>query len=111
MRFEARELKPYAEPVLPEKLNKGETYFAVLFLDDDGLVPTFEPVVFIGRDFEPGDEQKLYFQDYGSYRSGIRFETATPNDQAVFETGREKHVFEYEHALDVLMVCALRRRR
>jgi hypothetical protein len=64
MRFEARELKPYAEPVSPEELKIGETYFAVLFLDDDGLVPTLEPKIFIGRDLEPEDDGKLYFQDY-----------------------------------------------
>ena len=49
MRFEELELKPYAEPVPPEELKNSETYFAVLFLDDDGLVPTLEPLVFIGR--------------------------------------------------------------
>jgi hypothetical protein len=39
MRFEERELKPYAEPFPPESLKTGETYFAVLFLDDNGFVP------------------------------------------------------------------------
>jgi hypothetical protein len=111
MRFEERELKPYAEPFPPEELKNGETYFAVLFLDDDGLVPTLEPLVFIGRDLDPGDEGKLYFQDYGSYRGGVRFETASPDHEAIFQTGREKGVYDYEHALDVLLVCALRRRK
>lgn len=92
MRFEERELKRYAEPVPPEELKDGETYFAVLFLDDDGLVPTLEPLVFIGRDLEPGDEGKLYFQDYGSYRGGVRFETASPRSD--IQTGREKGVYD-----------------
>lgn len=65
-------------------------YFAVLFLDDNGRVPTLEPLVFIGRDLDPGDEGKLYFQDYGSYHGGVRFETASPDDEAIFHTGREK---------------------
>jgi hypothetical protein len=111
MGFEERELKPYAEPVPAEELKNGETYFAVLFLDDDGLVPTLEPLVFIGKDLDPGDEGKLYFQDYDSYRGGVRFGTATPDDEVIFHTGREKHVFDYERALDVLMACALRRRK
>lgn len=111
MRFEERELKPYAEPFSPEELKTGETYFAVLFLDDDGLVPTLEPLVFIGRDLEPGDEEQLYFQDYGSYRGGVRFGTASSDGEAVFHTGRQKDVYDYEHALDVLLVCALRRRK
>ena len=42
MRFEARELKPFAEPVSPEELRSGETYFAVLFVDDHGLIPNPE---------------------------------------------------------------------
>jgi len=110
MRFEARELKPYAEPVPPEELKKGETYFAVLYLDDDGLIPAVEPKVFIGRDLEPGDEATFYFQDYVSYRNGIRFETAPGAEESVFETGAEKHIFEYERALDLLMTCAIRRK-
>jgi hypothetical protein len=52
MRFEERELKPYAGPFPQEELKIGETYFAVLFLDDDGVVPLLETLVFIGRDRE-----------------------------------------------------------
>jgi len=111
MRFEERELKPYGEPVLPEHLKIGETYFGVLFLDTDGFVPVLEPKVFIGRDLEPDDERKFYFQDYASYQHGIRFETPTLADEALFETGCENHIFDYEHALDMLLVCALRRRK
>jgi hypothetical protein len=42
MRFEARELKPFSEPVSPEDLRSGESYLAVLFVDDHGLIPTPE---------------------------------------------------------------------
>jgi hypothetical protein len=42
MRFEARELKPFAERVSPEELRSGETYFTLLFVDDHGLIPTPE---------------------------------------------------------------------
>jgi hypothetical protein len=110
MRFEARELKPYSEPVAPEQLQVGETYFAVLFLDKPGQIPVLEPRVFIGRDLEPGDDGKFYFQDYISYARGIRIDSSTNDDEAIFETGREKHIFEYERALDLLLACALRRR-
>ncbi len=89
----------------------GETYFAVSFLDDDAPIPLLEPKVFIGRDLEEGDKDEFYFQDSVSYKNGSRFEAATRDDEAVFETGAEKHVFEYERALDVLMACAVRRRK
>jgi|SRR5690242_19733726 hypothetical protein len=111
MRFEARELKPYAEPVSPEDLREGEVYFAVFYLDDNATIPVLTPRVFIGRDLDPGDKDELYFQDFDSYKRGVRFESATKKDEAIFETGAEKHIFEYENALDVLMSCALRRRK
>ena len=52
MRFEERKLKPYAEPVLPDALQEEKVYFSVIFLDEDGLVPSMEPRVFIGSKAE-----------------------------------------------------------
>ena len=109
MRFEERELKPYAEPVLPDQLQEGKVYFSVIFLDTDGLVPIMEPRVFIGPKAEP-ESNELYFQDFHSYQRGIRFESPNAEDEATFETGAGRYMFEYERALDVLMSCALRRR-
>jgi len=108
-RFEERELKPYAEPVLPGALQEGRVYFSVIFLDEDGLVPNMEPRVFIGSKAEAAGN-KLYFQDFRSYQCGIRFESPNAEDEATFETGAGRYMFEYERALDVLMACALRRR-
>jgi hypothetical protein len=109
MRFEERELKPYAEPVSPSDLKEGVIYFAVNFIDDEMLIPVVEPKVFIGKDLDP-QEPGCYFQDLDSHRQGIRFGSSVEATQAIFEIGTEKHVFEYERALDVLMQCALRRR-
>jgi hypothetical protein len=111
MHFAERELKPYAEPLIPDKLRIGETYFGVYFLDKDGFVPVLEPKVFIGHNLEPEDKDELYFQDFASYLSGLRYDTASAEDEAVFETGAEKHIFEYERALDVLLTCSLRREK
>jgi len=110
MRFEARDLKPYAEPVSPDQLKEGTTYFAVNFADEDMLVPILEPKVFIGRNLD-ANEPGLYFQDFDSYRRGVRFVSPTAENEARFEIGAERHVFDYERALDVLMSCALRRRK
>jgi hypothetical protein len=110
MRFEDRELKQYAEPVLPDQLQIGAVYFSVVFLDEDGLVPTVQPRVFVGPKIEPEGTQ-LYFQDFASYRRGIRFESPDAEEEATFETGAGRYIFEYERALDVLMACALRRRK
>jgi hypothetical protein len=109
MRFEARDLKPYAEPVSPLDLKVDTIYFAVNFVDDEMLIPVVEPRVYIGKDLD-AEEAGLYFQDVDSYRRGIRFESSDGETEATFEIGTEKHMFEYEKALDVLMRCALARR-
>ena len=111
MRFE-RELKPYAEPVSPVDLKEGSVYFFVSFVDGELLIPSMEPVVFVGRNLEPNEVGRVYFQDVSSFREGIRYDTTAEEHRAVFQTGSEDelgHVFGYEQALDVLLACALRR--
>ena len=110
MRFEARELNPDPETVPTDQLEIGEVYFVVDFFDDEMLIPFLEPKVYIGRNLDPEEEDGFYFQDLDSYQEGVRFETATEDDEAMFETGAERHLFDYEGALEVLMSCSLRRR-
>jgi hypothetical protein len=114
MRFEERELKPYAEPVTASLLEEGDVYFSVQFTDEDMLIPIMETWVFAGRKLDTEDtEGYLYFQDIESYRQGIRYASATP-DNATFQIATEEnvnHIFEYEHALDQLMKCSLKRRK
>lgn len=113
MRFEERELPSYAEPISSTDLQEGEIYFSVNFVDDEMLIPTMETVVFIGKDLEPEDSGQVYFQDIDSYRSGVRYESATEEDYAEFFAGSESqvhHVFTFEKALEALMKCSLRRR-
>jgi hypothetical protein len=114
MRFESRELKPYAEPVSAETLVPGETYFGLQFEDEDLLIPILEPLLFLGRNLRANDVDHLYFQSFESYRQGVRYDSATENQYLSFQIGTAdniKHIFEYERALDVLMMCALRRRK
>ena len=112
--FEGRELKSYAEPITSDELREGEIYFFVNFVDESLLIPTMTTVVFVGRNLEEGDENQVYFQDIESYMSGVRYDTAAADNPAVFECGAENelgHVFDYEHALDQLLACSLRRKR
>lgn len=69
-----------------------------------------EPKIFVGRNLDP-DEPGFYFQDVDSYYRGIRFKSSTEADGALFEIGTERHILEYEHALDELLKCSLRRQR
>ena len=114
MHFEGRDLKPYAEPVTADVLKEGDIYFDVGFVDDNMLVPIMEPVVFIGRNLGDGDVNEFYFQDFESYRNGVRFETAVRGDAAEFEVGEGRppqHIYEFDKAIDVLLSCTLRRRK
>ena len=110
--FPARELKPYAEPVSPEALSEGRVYFAVQFIDGELLIPTVEPLVFIGRDLD-AEAPGLYFQDAESYHAGVRVGSGDENEKhaTVYTQRTVKHVFEYERALDQLLACALRRQQ
>jgi hypothetical protein len=111
--FEERELKLYAEPMSAADLELAATCFTVQFLDGDMSIPEMEAVVFVGRNLDAGDERTVYFQDAGSYRGVIRFESAAAEDGAVFYAQSEdeiNHIFEFERALDILMNCSLRRR-
>ena len=116
MRFEARELPAYSEPVRAAELREGEHYFVVRFLDTEMLIPALEVVVFIGRDLAPSSQGALYFQDAASYRHGARWGKRNPPgvDPDFLETpeevGRGVPVYTYDNALDILLGCALRRR-
>lgn len=97
-----------------ETWKEGSIYFIVNLVDGELLVPTLEPVVFVGRNLEPGSVGRVYFQDIYSYRQGTRFDTADEDHPAEFQTGSEDelgHVFEYEQALDVLIDCSLHRKK
>jgi hypothetical protein len=114
MHFDQRELQLHAEPVLTSELNEGTVYFAVTYVDSEMLIPTFEAIVFIGRDLEPSDQGQAYFQDIRSHRDGVRYDWDTDDGEASFFCGSEDeldHIFTFEHALEELMRCSLRRRK
>lgn len=113
MRFE-REVGPYAEYVAVGELELGKTYFSVRFIDDEMLTPGLEPVVFIGRNLEPGDSDVLYFQDFESYRAGARYGQQNEGEPGRFECfpdGSRPDVCEFDAALDILLRCSAKRRQ
>jgi hypothetical protein len=114
MRFESRELKDYAEPVSILGLNEGSVYFSVNYLDEDMLIPVMEPLVFVGRNLNPSDVGQVYFQDADSYWRGVRYASATEEEEPVFYSapeGQVGNIFEFERAVDELLKCSLRRRQ
>jgi hypothetical protein len=112
MRFEARELKPYAEPITDDELQEGKAYFQINYTDEEMLHPIMETLVFIGRNLEKNDSNHLYFQDIDSYSAGRRYENESERDSLDiwgYEVGQTNHIFDFEHALEQLMLCSLRR--
>lgn len=112
-RFPATELKAYAEPVTPPEMKIGRVYFALQYLDEELFIPEVRPLIFLGWNLD-GDKPDLrYFQDFGSFRAGIRYSSRSEEESQHFELCHAEggsHVFEYDKALELLMVCALRRR-
>lgn len=114
MRFEERELKPYAEPVSASDLKEGSVYFSVGFVDDEMLIPVVKTLVFIGRNLQPTDVGQLYFQDVVSYGHGLRYPGGDAYEGVAefhrITEGQSGFAFEYEAALNQLLSCSLRRR-
>ena len=128
MRFEGRDLKPYAVEVRAADLVVGHPYFRVGYLDDDLLVPHLEALVFLGRDLNP-EGPGLYFQDAESFLGGatcdigslpplppqdapdhdhLTFEMADDVWVDVYPTGDSVHVQAFDEALESLLECSLR---
>jgi hypothetical protein len=113
MRIKGREIAGYAEPVEFEKLVKGEVYFALQFADEQLLIPNLEALIFLGRNLaEQSAEDLFFFQNFESYRNGLRFESVTTDERSYFYVLRKNgmnHIFEYGKALDLLLECGVRR--
>ena len=80
MRFEARELKPYAEPVSANELKLGREYFSVSFVDGEWCIPIIDTLIFTGKTHEG----LLRFQDVVSYRQGVPPDEDTAEGHATF---------------------------
>jgi hypothetical protein len=94
-------------------MKEQRVYFVVQYLGNSGLVPILRPVMFLGY-LERENPNLRFFQDYDSFIAGVRYDTADASEyEGAFEAygpDEGKQMFEYEHALHVLMNCALRRR-
>ncbi len=112
MHFEARELTTYASPVHTGDLVVGEYYFQLTFIDDDMCIPSMNTVVYIGQDIMPGDARQFYFQDADSYVDGMRISDGDNSGITLHccDENSLNNVFEFEHALEGLMRCSLRRK-
>lgn len=109
--FPARDLPSFSQPVIAESLMQGEIYFAISFSDMTMSIPSLTPLVYLGRKLEPDEDDDLYFQDLDSYLHGARFGTPTeyPGATIVLEPPTGPQVYEYDRALDQILLCSLHR--
>lgn len=110
MRFEARELKQSAEPVKAAKLLEDQVYFSVSYADEERLIPILDAYLFAGRNLFPNASGQLYFQGLDPVRRDIPRENSNDFGGYRVESEESTHLFEFEQALEELMVCSLRRR-
>lgn len=114
MLFEARTINSYADPVSLETLKEGVTFFMVNFADEKMFVPQLSAVVFVGKDFEIGEDNIYYFQDIDSYSLGERYDSPKVGEDGAYFfkcAGNEfGGIYDFEVALEILMYCSLRRR-
>ena len=71
-----------------------------------------DTIQFVGRNLHAGDEGLICFRVVEPYRQGTRSESRSDDkdDQYWMEEAELNAIFEYEHALDGLLWCSLRRR-
>jgi hypothetical protein len=115
---DAREIKPYGEPVNKDELEEGVVYFSATFPGEDiDFAAELFPLVFVKRGIdieEPEGANLLVFQDAGSYLRGIRHDSgqgALGVEPYLESAEQSNHIYTYEHALDILVDWGMRRGR
>ena len=68
------------------------------------------PVVFVGFNLIPESGDRVYFQDADSYRAGVRFESASEDDEAEFHSFENLGaIVTFEQLLEKLTAVQSRR--
>ena len=78
------------------------------------LIPTIDTVVYIDENLEPGDTDRVYFQDIDSFNAGVHYGRDVDGAHAIFQCGSRNelgHIFTFEAALNELLKCSMRRNR
>ena len=112
MWFPGRQLRDYAIPVAIDELELGNIYFKVVFLDADCKIPEWFTLVFVEKRASAGNPTLYYFQDVGSYLSGLRHTDKTIDGEVqlhYFEETGINGIYGFDEALDIMLKCSLRR--
>lgn len=115
MRFESRELNLYAEPIKASQLERGAVYFLVSFVDEKLHIPVVETLVFGGIEEHAVQAPKFVFHSVSSNLGGEPTSSDARKkfaESAILKCEERElaGIYDFEHALDVLLRCSLRRR-
>lgn len=96
--------------VTADELRQGSVYFFLHYADEQGLVPSVEPVVFVGFGLR-NDPDKVYFQDAESFFQGANPFAESDLGGHLYTGSRDEmgHVFAFEGVLEELIRCSIRR--
>lgn len=113
MRFQGRDLKPYADSVDPELLERGTVYYTVTYFNEELTVPHLLPLMYCGRANEADfSEIGVRLTDSGDNFVFQLAETvgAPYNSEhfRLFGMDELAGVYTFEAALDELLRCSLR---
>ena len=91
---------------------KGRVYFMVSYLDEDGVVPTMETVVYLGEERQEDNEIRHIFQDYESWRDLGAYPNNEEGTGKVFAlpSSELSNILTYEGAVAELSGCIPRRK-
>jgi hypothetical protein len=113
MFFPAREIKPYAESICKEALVVGDDYYTVVFYDGDMTLPKMETLIYLGETTVEQQSFKVrrWVEGGGVYvfREVHAYHSEKLGHDFVFNSDELAGVYTFEAALEVLMLCALKR--
>jgi hypothetical protein len=77
------------------------------------LLPTLETLVLTDKKQDENGRTTFCFQDLGSYQAGVRHGPPDAGSAIFYFQSQQnlRHIFDYDHAVDELIKCALRRRK
>ena len=86
---------------------KGRVYFMVSYLDDEGVVPAMETVVYLGEEKQGDDGLRHIFQDYESWRDLGAYPDNEEGAGKVFALPSHElsNILDYEAAIAQLSKC------
>ncbi len=100
-------------PISYRELVQGEIYYLVVFADESMKVPLMDTLIYLGEEKGNDGESLFLFQEYETYKAGLRIESAEAEDGVFFSAyaaNEIKIIFKLEMAVKELERCLSRKK-